>query len=163
MALSTSSCNASWMPASWRSRRFVAVAPPHQVSVAWFSCRLLGPLLIAHPRFWASLVISPTYDHLICRSPLLPASSALYDGVAASSANRNAGKGRIFSAAVVAGLYPNVIRVKVPDQLMQATIHGAVAVDNDPKSIKYFLHESQGWFDVVPGLAGTSLLLPSPS
>jgi len=41
-----------------------------------------------------------------------------------------------------AGLYPNVVAVRHPEELYQKSIHGAVPIANDPKDLKFFINQN---------------------
>jgi ATP-dependent RNA helicase DHX57 len=55
-----------------------------------------------------------------------------------SSVNQNADDFRVVKGAIVAGLYPNIAKIKSPPQKYVKTANGALAVDADPSELKFF-------------------------
>mmetsp|Transcript_33946 Transcript_33946/g.82305 ORF Transcript_33946/g.82305 Transcript_33946/m.82305 type:complete len:401 (+) Transcript_33946:77-1279(+) len=51
--------------------------------------------------------------------------------------DRNAGDHRVLSAALCAGLYPNILQVRAPKQMIK-TAFGAVQAANEARELKYF-------------------------
>ncbi|KAI9100636.1 P-loop containing nucleoside triphosphate hydrolase protein [Phlyctochytrium arcticum] len=49
--------------------------------------------------------------------------------------------GRVLHAVILAGLYPNVATVKLPDATYDQTAHGSVVVGAKAREIKFFTHE----------------------
>lgn len=56
-----------------------------------------------------------------------------------TSYDNNQGNVPMITGVLCAALYPNVIKVKLPQAKYQSTAHGSVAVDADAKSIRYFV------------------------
>ena len=58
----------------------------------------------------------------------------------------HAASARVARAALTAGLYPRVVRVRAPAQLFAPTIGGAVAVDGPSKALRFFTKDgSRVW------------------
>jgi ATP-dependent RNA helicase DHX57 len=55
-----------------------------------------------------------------------------------SSVNQNAQDFRVVKGAIVAGLYPNIAKIKSPPQKYIKTANGALAVDAEPSELKFF-------------------------
>ncbi|TPX65487.1 hypothetical protein SpCBS45565_g05139 [Spizellomyces sp. 'palustris'] len=55
--------------------------------------------------------------------------------------NANSTNGRIVKAALVAGLYPNLARIKLPEVQYDQTAHGSVAIAAKAREVKFYTSE----------------------
>lgn len=55
-----------------------------------------------------------------------------------SLANQNSGDVHVLKGAIVAGLYPNIAKIKSPSTKYIKTANGALAVDADPSDLKFY-------------------------
>lgn len=56
----------------------------------------------------------------------------------ASSENQNSENVGVLKGALVAGLYPNIAKIKSPPKKYIKTANGALAVDADPSELKFY-------------------------
>ena len=55
-----------------------------------------------------------------------------------SPLNTNSNDARIVKGAIVAGLYPNIVKIKPPPQKYAKTANGALMVDAEPSELKFY-------------------------
>jgi ATP-dependent RNA helicase DHX57 len=60
------------------------------------------------------------------------------DKIESESYNSNASNLRIIKAALFAGLYPNLVTIKKPEQKFTETAHGNVAIDTEASDLKFY-------------------------
>jgi ATP-dependent RNA helicase DHX57 len=60
------------------------------------------------------------------------------DNIQSDSVNENSENIKIIKSALVAGLYPNIIQIKQPDQKYVETANGVVQVDSEASKFKFY-------------------------